>query len=330
MHHERRSSPWRWLIALPALALLIGTAALPRLLAAEVGKPEKLLFVSSRAGARSFNIFTINPDGSEPANLTKSSAMELDPAWSPDHTRIAFAAVDPAKMRADIYVMKADGSERTRLTDTSSGAYAFAPAWSPDGRQIAYSTIQDPKGVAVTRVALFLIGVDGKSKKSLGEGMTPLWSPDGTKLAFTAFSNTAKGETPSTYVMAPDGTARKRLVEDGVAAAWSPDGKRLLFMGEGGGSPPDLFVIDANGAHRTALTHTAAEMEFGARWSADGKQIFFTRFPTVSQGAPRARIYLMDVDGSHVKPLTDGDSVEFMGVGFGLIAMMSEAAGRGG
>lgn len=330
MYHKSRTFRRQWLIAVPVLALLIGAATMPRPLAADAGKPEKLLIVSSRAGARSFNIFTVNADGSEPVNLTKSGALELDPAWSPDHTRIAFAALDPGKKSADIYVMKADGSERTRLTELAPGSYAFAPAWSPDGRQIAYSTIQDPKGSAVTRVALFLMGMDGKSTKSLGEGMAPVWSPDGKQLACTAFSNTAKGESPSVYVMDPDGTHRKRLVEEAVAAAWSPDGKRLLYTGEGGGSQADLFVMDADGSHRTPLTHTPGEMEFGARWSADGRQIFFTRFPTESQGRPRARVYVMDADGSHVRALTDGEAVEFVGVGFGLIAMLSEAAGRGG
>src|SRR5207245_274736 len=114
-------------------------------------------------------------------NLTHSSSMELDPVWSPDHTQIAFTVANPEKQNADIYRMNADGSERTRLTESPSGFYAFAAAWSPNGRQIAYSTIQGPKDGGSTQVALFLMNADGKSRKPLGPGMIPVWSPDGRK-----------------------------------------------------------------------------------------------------------------------------------------------------
>ena len=125
--------------------------------------------------------------------------------------------------------------------------------------------------------------------------------------------------------MDADGTHRKRVVEDGMAAAWSPDGRRILCMGEGGGAQTDLVLIDPDGSHRKALTHTPAEMEFGAVWSADGKQIFFTRFPAESKGIPRPRIYAMATDGSHVRPLANGGSVDFIGAGYGMIAMMARA-----
>src|SRR5438045_3824135 len=68
MHYLQRISHQHRLIAAAILALLMGAAVFSQVIAAEAGKPEKLLFVSSRAGAKSFNIFTLNPDGSEPVN----------------------------------------------------------------------------------------------------------------------------------------------------------------------------------------------------------------------------------------------------------------------
>src|SRR5437870_3021554 len=91
-----RLSRRQWLKAGAAWVLLGGIGAAPRWVAAQGGKPEKILFVSNRAGEKKFNIFTMNPDGSEQTNLTRSDAMEFDPVWSPDRTRIAFAVADPA------------------------------------------------------------------------------------------------------------------------------------------------------------------------------------------------------------------------------------------
>ena len=75
MIHDGRTSHREWLSAGTIVALLVGSALAPRLLAAEGGKPEKVLFVSNRAGEKKFNIFTMNPDGSEQVNLTKSNAV---------------------------------------------------------------------------------------------------------------------------------------------------------------------------------------------------------------------------------------------------------------
>ena len=39
---------------------------------------------------RSGDIWTMNADGSGQVNLTNTSAPELDPAWSPDGSKIVF------------------------------------------------------------------------------------------------------------------------------------------------------------------------------------------------------------------------------------------------
>src|SRR3990172_9022418 len=59
--------------------------------------------------------------------------------------KIAFGscrAVKPADQVCDIYVMNADGSGQTRLTDNP--AIAGSPAgWSPDGTQMAFLSTPD-------------------------------------------------------------------------------------------------------------------------------------------------------------------------------------------
>jgi dipeptidyl aminopeptidase/acylaminoacyl peptidase len=65
---------------------------------------------------------------------------DRSPAWSPDGTRIAFQY--KTSDRSEIYVMNADGSGRTALTQSpplaETPVSSVSPAWSPDGTRIAY------------------------------------------------------------------------------------------------------------------------------------------------------------------------------------------------
>jgi Tol biopolymer transport system component len=65
--------------------------------------------------------------------LTDDPGSDIEPAWSPDGTRIAFASNRDGDW--DIYVMDADGGNVRRLTGTRGHRDAlrgdYDPAWSP-------------------------------------------------------------------------------------------------------------------------------------------------------------------------------------------------------
>jgi len=84
------------------------------------------------------HIFSMASDGSDVRQLTRSAAQQQHtcPAWSPDGTKIVFQATTTdvknsrwKKGTGKLYLMNADGSQITRLTDADSDE--FFPAIRP-------------------------------------------------------------------------------------------------------------------------------------------------------------------------------------------------------
>jgi Tol biopolymer transport system component len=91
-------------------------------------------------------IFRVHPNGTGLQQLTPWGLEASAPDWSPDGTRIAFDVCDSGRVgcRGDIYLMNADGSRRTQLTNNPTvqlDRFEFAnnPVWSPDGTRILFT-----------------------------------------------------------------------------------------------------------------------------------------------------------------------------------------------
>jgi TolB protein len=128
---------WLALALIAGIALSVGPRPLAPATAAFPGANGQIAFHTTRDG--NFEIYAMNPDGSNPVNLTNHPADDAYPAWSPDGSKIVFQS--SRNGNAEIYVMNADGSGQTRLTFDPAGDYD--PAWSPDGAQIAFASIRD-------------------------------------------------------------------------------------------------------------------------------------------------------------------------------------------
>jgi Tol biopolymer transport system component len=108
---------------------------------------KKIAFTSDRETADNpygdDEIYTMDPDGSNPTNVSNTDKWSRDeaPSWSPDGKEIAFQSNRNAN-DWEIYKMKADGTQQINLTNNASSP-DFHPSWSPSGTQIAFETLRD-------------------------------------------------------------------------------------------------------------------------------------------------------------------------------------------
>jgi TolB protein len=132
--------------------------------------------------ARKSAIHRVSVDGTGLQRLTKWKLNASNPDWSPDGQRITFDSGDvglpPAK--PNIFVMGADGSGRTRLTDSKKirkgkrAKFAQNPVWSPSGTKIMFTRFKArrflPKSLGPFGGPLVVTNPDGSGKRVAVDG----------------------------------------------------------------------------------------------------------------------------------------------------------------
>ena len=240
------------------------------------------------------DIFSMAPDGSGKADLTRSANPDGAPAWSADGTKLAFTRPGKAN-NDDVWVMTSNGKAQRNVTKTSPDD--ANPDWTPDGSKLTYD-------VGGTQV--FEANQDGTGMKSLVPGgYEATWSSSG-KLAYSASVEPSNSEI---FVANADGSGARNVTNapgyDDDSAVWSPDGTKLAFV-RFYGSAGEIFVMNADGSGQTDLTNSPAN-DGDPTWSPDGSKIAFTtdRGPTGDN-----EIFVMNADGSNPVDLTNSPANE--------------------
>lgn len=234
----------------------------------------KIVFTSWRDG--NSEIYLMNSDGTHQRRLTRHSAFDESPTFSPNGRKVAFFSSrgrpEHEGREMDVYLMNVDGTGLVRLTSTplqleEHGGLSF----SPDGRKLAFTRIFRPRS--------------GK-----GSPIGPI----------------------SICVMNSDGSGVKRLTQtytNDTHPCFSPDGRKIVFSsGKGIGGENDIYIINADGTGRTQLTRTTHSNSLTDEdepvFSPDGRKIAFISTLVDKDGTYKAGIYVMNSNGTGIKRIT--------------------------
>lgn len=128
-----------------------------------------------------WHVWTIEPDGDAPRQLTKGARPEADPAWTPDGRSIAFARQAQNGLW-HLYLVPRSGGPLRRITEL--GASDSHPSFTPDGRSLVFVRQR------ASRFSLVHQSLAGGGRElrtaPLRDAAEPAVSPTGDELAFVA------------------------------------------------------------------------------------------------------------------------------------------------
>jgi TolB protein len=202
-----------------------------------------------------YAIFTAHPDGTARTLVDRDEeAYCFGPTWSPDSRWLAYLKcpfkTDPGHDTADLWLARADGSEKHALTAGHPHLFATGfghpphygngsnlTLWSPTAHAITHSRVSrdavPPWVWAVNRTDTDHFNRDYRPEQARGGAQLCLVDP---------FSGKVRALTPAT----------ERRWD--FRAKWSPAGDKLAFIRADVGGPGQLWVMNADGFGARFLT----------------------------------------------------------------------------
>jgi TolB protein len=273
--------------------------------AAFPGKNGKLGF-STFVNGGSYEVFSMNPDGTGAVNLSQNPISDLEPSWSADGSRLLFTRGFFSDY--EVWSMNADGTDQR---DLSNDPHAdINPAWSPDGA-IVFSSDRDISSDFTSNFDIWLMNSDGSDQRQLTSNSGAdvqdgqvAWSPDGRQIAFA--HGVREGHRISVIDVATKATeVLTGGPGDDTEPNWSPDGRKLAFASTRTGAG-DIYAMDADGSGLVRLTDSERR-DRDPVWSPDGTKIAFIGARTDFDNAG-GDIWVMNADGSQPTNLTSSQT----------------------
>ena len=248
------------------------------------------------------DIYVVDIEGGEAKALTQNYSWDIQPAISPDGSKIAF--ISDRDGMSNVWVMNIDGSNLKQITKEKQNII-HSPKWSPDGEYIAATKgIMSSRSIPAGEIWMYHRSGGGgivikrrvngrRDQKNIAD---PAFSPDGKYLYFTqditpgiTFSynrDPLKSIFAITRYDLEKGREERLIGGTGgaIVPTPAPDGKTIAFIRRVRNKTV-LFVKDLETGDETPLyTEMERDMQegFGSEgyyayfdWTPDSKNIVF-------------------------------------------------------
>ncbi|MEE2692172.1 MAG: CehA/McbA family metallohydrolase [Pseudomonadota bacterium] len=228
--------------------------------------PDDKRAVFARYDNDAIELFLLDLASGKTAALTRNGAVNLEPRWSPDGSKIAFVTtaesgkfhIAIAERKGGAWSVRRWRPERVSETPRyyySQTDHELSPSWSPDGKELIF--VANPEVVHGTG-AIYRQPFDLSAPAALIRDeetnwkARPDWSPDGKRVAYSSYLGRQFNQLWMTTA-APGGYPVPFSYGDFdvTSPRWSPDGSKIAYISNQGGDGEIIVQEVVGGARRT-------------------------------------------------------------------------------
>ena len=253
-------------------------------------------YVSIEQNKTNRELFTINADGTDKKQITKTSTSENNAVWVKNGTKIAFLSSE--KESPQIWEMNADGTNRMQISDIEGGISSFS--YSPDEKKILiiknvkYGERTSDKYPDLPKASGRII--DDLMYKHWSEWVEEIPHPfiadfDGARLSnVTDILENEPYESP----MLPFGGMEQ--------VTWSPDSKSIAYtcrkkegLEYALSTNSDIYLYNIANKEVKNLTEGMMGYDINPIFSGDGKYIAWQSMERDGYESDKNRLFAMDL-----------------------------------
>lgn len=263
-------------------------------------------YVSIEQNKTNRELFTMNVDGTDNKQITKTPKGENNAVWVKNGSKIAFLSSESGS--SQIWEMNPDGTDRTQISEIEDGVDGFS--YSPDGKKILY--IKNVKfGERAVDKYPDLPKASGRIVDDLMYKHWDTWVEtvphpfvadlDGNKL--TNDIDLLNGE-PYESPMLPSGGIEQ--------LAWSPDSKTVAYtcrkkkgMEYALSTNSDIYLYNLDTKETRNITEGMMGYDINPVFSPDGKYIAWQSMERDGYESDKNRLFVMELSSGTKTYLTE-------------------------